>query len=55
MEQPSSKIDDLLALAEEYTTKILKTSLLMRENEMQNKFRTKSTKRSNDPRTSKRM
>ena len=56
MDHNSQKIDELLQIAEDYTTKILKTSMQMRESEMQNKSRFKSTKRSLDPRaiTSKR-
>ena len=34
MDHNSQKIDELLQIAEDYTTKILKTSMQMRESEM---------------------
>jgi SNF2 family DNA or RNA helicase len=48
------KIDDILQIAEDYTTQILKTSLMMRDAEVQNKkqSRGRSAKKEgmNDPR-----
>ena len=48
------KIDDILKIAEDYTTQILRTSLMMRDAEIQNKkqSRSRSLKKvgDNDPR-----